>query len=60
LETLTVENLPDFTLAADERSIGVHFKNLLGQRAIRTIVGRGSHDDGKVEKLAQFRVSHDV
>lgn len=55
-----IKSLPDLTLAADERRIGVHLEHLLGQRTVGTDIGRCSHDDGEVEDLAQRSVGHDV
>lgn len=52
--------LLDFSLAADEWSVGVHLDHLLRQGTIGASVGGSGHDDGKVEQLAKLSMGHHV
>lgn len=53
-------DLLDLALALDERRIGVHLENLLGERTVRTLLGRGGHHNREVKELAQLGVREDV
>lgn len=57
---LSGEGSPDFTLATDEGSVGVHLQHLLGKGAVGAVIGRSGHDNGEIEDLAQFGMSHDI
>lgn len=50
----------DFTLALDESSIGVRLEDLLGQGTVGALLGRGSHDGGDVEQIANLGMGHHV
>jgi hypothetical protein len=54
------DGLLDFSLAANEGSVGVHLDHLLGQGTVGTSIGGSGHDDGKVEQLAKLSVGHHV
>lgn len=52
--------LLDFTLAPDQRRVGIHLDHLLGERAVGSGVGRRGEYDGQVEDFTQLSVRHDV
>ena len=54
------EDVLDFTLALDERSIGIHLQNLLGERTVGTSFSRSGHNHGEVEKLSNLGMGEDV
>jgi len=53
-------DLLDLAVTLDERSVGVHFEHLLGQRTIGTLLGRSGHDNREIEDLAELGMSHHV
>ena len=46
----------DLALALDERRIGVHIKNRLGQRAVGSVLGRCREHHWEIEELADASV----
>jgi hypothetical protein len=56
LAELRVVPSVDLALALDEGRIGVHVKNRLGQRAVRSILGRRREHHREIEKLANAGV----
>lgn len=54
------EDVLDFALALDEWGVWVHLEDLLGQRAVGTLLGGRGHHDGEVEELAELGVREDV
>jgi hypothetical protein len=52
--------LLDFTLAADERGVGIQVQYRFRKGSVRALFSRRGHDDGEVEEFAQLGVRHDV
>ena len=50
----------DFTLATNERGIGVQVSDLLQHETVRTLVRRAGQDSGEVEDVSKRSVANDV
>lgn len=53
-------NVLDFAVTLDQRSVGVHLQDFLGERTVGTSLGGGGHHHGEVEKLSELGMSEDV
>lgn len=54
------EHVLYFSLSLHKWRVGIHLQDLLGQRAVGTLLRGGGHDDGEVEKLAKLGVRQNV